>query len=85
MNPRAPAYVLDHVGLAVGDRVASRSLYEQALPPLGLHPGDARSPSDAEASPTGSPSTTSTSTGSSYETASAPCVSSSLTTAGSLV
>ncbi len=40
MNPRAPAYALDHVGLAVGDLVASRSFYEQALPPLGLHPGD---------------------------------------------
>ena len=40
MNPRAPAYALDHVGLAVGDLVASRSFYEQALSPLGLHPGD---------------------------------------------
>ena len=35
MNSPTPAYVLDHVGLAVGDLVASRDFYEQALAPLG--------------------------------------------------
>lgn len=35
MNNTPPAYVLDHVGLAVTDLVASRHFYEKALAPLG--------------------------------------------------
>jgi catechol 2,3-dioxygenase-like lactoylglutathione lyase family enzyme len=38
MNSTPPAYVLDHVGLAVTDLVASRHFYEQALAPLGFAP-----------------------------------------------
>jgi ornithine cyclodeaminase/alanine dehydrogenase-like protein (mu-crystallin family) len=39
MNSTTPAYVLDHVGLAVGDLVASWDFYEQALAPLGFAAG----------------------------------------------
>jgi catechol 2,3-dioxygenase-like lactoylglutathione lyase family enzyme len=38
MNNTPPAYVLDHVGLAVTDLGASRDFYQQALAPLGFAP-----------------------------------------------